>query len=524
MRHLTRRHALAATAGALGAAALPRGPLLARGALAALAQPRPVVGEVPVGALEAGRSRTVALAANADLVGLSWSGPAHAGLRIRFALPSGRMGPWAVADACGHGPDALPGPAGAHTGEPVWSGGTRLVEIESGRPLRDVRLRTVDVSHGLGAARLARAVGPLAAASALALASPRLPAGGGQPPIIARRAWAGSSSRPSVAPEYGEVRVAFVHHTENPNGYTAAAVPAMLRAIWAFHRFVNGWDDIGYNFVVDLYGRVFEARAGGIDEPVVGAHAGGYNAHSTGIAVLGSFGSVRIGAGARASLQSLLAWKLSLHGMPSLGTTTVRVSRGGAVWSKYRAGTNVRLPRIAGHRDGDSTECPGDALYAQLPAVRSAVHALAGVPVRATLALGAQVLPPAPSTVGAAGAGAQEPAPAPAAPPAAGGRVLEGTLARTDGTPLSAAAVTLQARAVTRRGETVTETAIAQALTDATGRFAFAGAWAQPAAGARAAHTAAPIAVRALYAGGAVTAVSDPLWVIAPAQAPAPSA
>src|SRR5438270_297915 len=79
------------------------------------------------------------------------------------------------------------------------------------------------------------------------------------------------------APAYGAVRMAFVHHTENPNGYGASEVPAMLLAIYVFHRFVRGWDDIGYNFVVDLYGRIWEARAGGIDEAVTGAHAGGFN-------------------------------------------------------------------------------------------------------------------------------------------------------------------------------------------------------------------------------------------------------
>jgi hypothetical protein len=90
--------------------------------------------------------------------------------------------------------------------------------------------------------------------------------------------------------------MAFVHHTENPNGYVPAEVPAMLLAIYVFHRYVRGWDDIGYNFVVDLFGRIYEARAGGIDEPVVGAQAGGYNEVSTGIAVLGSFSSVPISA------------------------------------------------------------------------------------------------------------------------------------------------------------------------------------------------------------------------------------
>src|ERR1019366_6228814 len=108
-------------------------------------------------------------------------------------------------------------------------------------------------------------------------------------PILARRGWAQGVSHPKVAPEYGDVLMAFVHHTENPNGYSAGEVPAMLRAIYAFHRYVNGWNDIGYNFAIDLYGGVFEARAGGIDEPVVGAHAGGYNLLSSGVEGSGSF-------------------------------------------------------------------------------------------------------------------------------------------------------------------------------------------------------------------------------------------
>ena len=142
-----------------------------------------------------------------------------------------------------------------------------------------------------------------------------LQAGPGQPPIIARRAWAQGMAHPRVAPGYGAVRMAFVHHTENPNGYAPGEVPAMLRAIFVFHRYVNGWNDIGYNFVIDLYGRIFEARAGGIDEPVVGAHAGGYNLVSTGVAVLGSFTSRRISPAAQRALERLLAWKLSLHGI-----------------------------------------------------------------------------------------------------------------------------------------------------------------------------------------------------------------
>ena len=184
------------------------------------------------------------------------------------------------------------------------------------------------------------------------------------------------------------MRLAFVHHTENPNGYLAGEVPAMLRAIFAFHREVRGWNDIGYNFVVDAFGRIFEARAGGIDEPVVGAQAGGYNLVSSGVAVLGSFSApadLRRRPGD--ALQRLLAWKLALHGVPAQGRVTVHVNPAGAVYSRFPANAPVSLPRIAGHRDADTTDCPGDALYHQLPAIRPRVHALAPRPVLATLAL-----------------------------------------------------------------------------------------------------------------------------------------
>ena len=63
----------------------------------------------------------------------------------------------------------------------------------------------------------------------------------------------------------------------------------MLAAIYDYHRFSRGYFDIAYNFVIDALGRIWEARAGGIDEPVMGAHAGGYNSVSTGIAILGTF-------------------------------------------------------------------------------------------------------------------------------------------------------------------------------------------------------------------------------------------
>ena len=372
---------LAASAGAVAS-----GLLRPRAALALLAgPPAPTLAQRWLGVLTP-EGATIELGHPADLVGLEWRAPAQAGVWLRFRGQDGRWSGWVSARANGHGPEARPA-TDRQVGEPIWTGGTTSVQVRATRTLSGVQLRLVNVSDGEGATRPVSGAARAALSAGLPLATPTLAAGPGQPPIIARRAWAQGVAVPKVAPEYGAVRMAFVHHTENPNGYAASEVPAMLRAIYVFHRYVNGWDDIGYNFVLDLYGRIFEARAGGIDEPVVGAQAGGYNLVSTGIAVLGSFMAVPISKAARSALEALLAWKLSLHGVPAEGSVTVRVNPAGASYSRFPANARVPLPRIAGHRDADSTDCPGNVLYGELPAIRTRVQRLAPNPTRATLAL-----------------------------------------------------------------------------------------------------------------------------------------
>ncbi len=500
-RRITRRSLLAAAGGALaGGIAHPVGVLAARAG-----PPRDALAERWLGTLPAGE-RTIRLARNADLLGVQWRGPRDARLQVRFAVAGGRFGEWVAAGDSGHGPDGVR--VQAPIGEPLWTGGTRLVQLRSDRALSGVRLHLIDVSGGLGARRAALAAGPAAIvsralSSALAPATPSLQAGSGQPPIVARRAWAKGVAHPRVAPQYGAVRLAFVHHTENPNGYLAGEVPAMLRAIFLFHREVRGWNDIGYNFVVDAFGRIFEARAGGIDEPVVGAHAGGYNLVSTGVAVLGSFGEQPISTAARRSLQRLLAWKLALHGVPAQGRVTVRVNPAGAVYSRFPANARVSLPRIAGHRDADTTDCPGDALYRQLPAIRPRVQSLAPRPVLATIALTpppAVVTPPPPIEASPPGGATTPPStkaiPPPVVPVAATGG-LAGTLAFLDGTPIAGALVQIQARSVARRGEAVVERTLAQAQCDVAGR------WALPASVVAA---GSGVSLRALYAGAAAGA------------------
>jgi N-acetylmuramoyl-L-alanine amidase len=219
-----------------------------------------------------------------------------------------------------------------------------------------------------------------------------LDAGPGQPPIIARSAWAGRHAPPAQSAYYGAIDLAFVHHTDNPNGYSRGEVAPMLLAIFDYHRYVRDFFDIAYNFIIDAFGRIWEARAGGIDEPVIGAHAGAFNEVSTGVAVLGTFMSVVPSPAAIRSLEHLLAWKLSLHGVPTGGKVRVEVDPADAFYTPFKPGAHVLLPRVAGHRDGDLTDCPGNAFYHRLPQVRPVIAKLATTPARLTVVPAAETI------------------------------------------------------------------------------------------------------------------------------------
>jgi N-acetylmuramoyl-L-alanine amidase len=505
-RPITRRSLLAASAGVIASRLLrPRAALALLGG-----PPAPTLAQRWLGVLTP-EGATIELERPADLVGLEWQGPAQAGVWLRFRGRDGRWSNWVSAAANGHGPEARP-TADRQVGEPIWTAGITSLQVRASRTLSGVQLHLVNVTGSTEPTGRVSTPGPLALAAGLALATPALAAGPGQPPIIARPGWAQGRAAPRVAPAYGAVRMAFVHHTENPNGYAASEVPAMLRAIYVFHRYVNGWNDIGYNFVIDLYGRIFEARAGGIDEPVVGAHAGGYNLVSTGVAVLGTFTAAPISKAARGALEALLAWKLSLHGVPAQGSVTVRVNPAGASYSRFPANARVPLPRIAGHRDGDATECPGNVLYSELPTIRNGVRGLAPNPTIATLALTAPPEVPSaqstPEPAGATGTGS---------PTTGRSQRLSGALALLDGTPLTGAPVIVQQRKVSHRGEVVSERTLAQTTTDSSGKWEL---------DATPASTGGGMSLRALCSGGPGygAGVSEPLRVPASVSLTAPTA
>ena len=177
-----------------------------------------------------------------------------------------------------------------------------------------------------------------------------------EPAIYSRAQWGANESLRSGSPSYGEVNAAFVHHTVNANDYDKNDVPSILRGIYAYHTRSLGWSDIGYNFLVDRFGQIWEGRYGGVDRPVVGAHTLGYNDDSFAMSAIGNFDVTRPSDAMVAAYARLFAWKLSLHGV--------------AADDPSQQVNGRTFHAVNGHRDAGSTACPGRYLYERIPEVR----------------------------------------------------------------------------------------------------------------------------------------------------------
>jgi len=191
-----------------------------------------------------------------------------------------------------------------------------------------------------------------------------------KPAIYSRAAWGANESLRRSAPSYGQVQLGFVHHTVSSNSYTAAQVPAMIRGIYAYHVQSNGWSDIGYNFLIDRFGRTWEGRYGGMDKAVIGAQTLNYNSWSMGVSAIGNFDVAGVPQAMTNAFKRVFAWKLALSGLPATGTV---VANGRS------------FQRVSGHRDGFQTACPGRYLYARIPEIRAGAAALIGSLRRSTI-------------------------------------------------------------------------------------------------------------------------------------------
>jgi hypothetical protein len=293
------------------------------------------------------------------LVGLHWRGPGRVQFRTRSTTGAWRG--WRDAapeaeDGPDHGSLEATRRAGWRVGNPWWVGPSNRLEI--------------------------RTVGRVTRIRAHLVWSPesrvpyRAPAATVSPAIVPRLSWGADESIRRGPPTYAStVRFAVVHHTAGRNDYTRAEAAAVMKAIQLYHVQGNGWNDIGYNFLVDRFGTIYEGRFGGVERNVVGAHALGFNSGSVGVALLGTYGSAAPSRPAQDALARLLAWRLDLaHVDPTAFTTVIS---GGS--EKYASGLPVLLRSVSGHRDTGYTECPGNLLFARLDEVARAANAI-GLP------------------------------------------------------------------------------------------------------------------------------------------------
>jgi N-acetylmuramoyl-L-alanine amidase/FlgD Ig-like domain len=283
-----------------------------------------------------------------NLLGLHWRGSGRVFFRVRGER--GWSG-WHEADAEPQDlPDRDSGEArrmrGWRIGNPWWTGTAERVQVRTRGRVQRVR------GHFVWSPET-----PILERS-LQMA--------GTPKIISRRSWGANERIRRDNPDYAPALLhAVVHHTAGAAGYSAAQSAAIVRGIQTYHVLGNGWDDIGYNFLVDRFGQVFEGRYGGIDKNVIGAHAQGFNTGSTGVAVLGTYNGSGVSAAARGALARLIAWRLDVAHLHPLARTST-ISSGNP---RFRKGLPVWLRAVSGHRDTGLTSCPGAGLYGQLGAI-----------------------------------------------------------------------------------------------------------------------------------------------------------
>jgi hypothetical protein len=293
------------------------------------------------------------------LAGVHWQGTGRVLFRTRSL--SGRWSAWRPAapeDEDGPDPGSREGTlrAGWRIGNPWWVGPSDRIQT--------------------------RAVGHVSRVRAHLVWSPerrvpfRVPAATVAPAIVSRPSWGANESIRRAPPSYATaIRGVTIHHTAGTNSYSRAQAPAIVKGIQLFHVQGNGWNDIGYNFLVDRFGTIYEGRFGGVDKNVVGAHARGFNTGSVGIALLGTYGSTTPSAAAQDAVARLIAWRLDLAHVDPAGSTTA-ISSGS---ERYRSGIRVLLRNVSGHRDTGATSCPGDSLYARLGTLASKARSI-GLP------------------------------------------------------------------------------------------------------------------------------------------------
>ena len=213
--------------------------------------------------------------------------------------------------------------------------------------------------------RDAPAAGQVEAESGVSASAPR---------VVSRAGWGADESTMTWTIRNDPLRAAVVHHTAGTNSYTAAQSASIVRGIYHYHAITREWGDIGYNFLVDKYGQVFEGRAGSVAAPAgqmpEAGHARGFNRGTLGISVLGDYTTLYAPDSILQTMARVIAWKFDAAGI-DMSTPSGFISPGTAHRPK---GQN--LPRVFAHRDVGNTTCPGNNIYARIPQLHERVAAL----------------------------------------------------------------------------------------------------------------------------------------------------
>ncbi len=231
--------------------------------------------------------------------------------------------------------------------------------------LADAKVTTAPDAAAAEASAAAQDVDDVEAAATAGVSPARL-----RPALVTREQWHADESIRKAIDWSSTIQAAVVHHTVNANTYSRAQAPALVRGIYEYHVKGRGWSDVGYHFLVDRFGTVYEGRKGSIDKIPLGVHSGGFNTNTIGIAIIGEFTGSAPPDAAMRSVAQVAAWKLATFARDPLGTT-VLTAREGSTHPVRKPGWTGSLPVIMGHRDVASTACPGQKTYDRLSTIRS---------------------------------------------------------------------------------------------------------------------------------------------------------
>jgi uncharacterized protein with LGFP repeats len=303
------------------------------------------------------------------MVALTWRGDLDATLRVR-TRSRGTWSEWQVLRAMEDGPDpdVAEGTLERRGVHPLWVPRSDGVEVLVTGERRPDALRLVLIDPG-------RLDSDDSETPSLPQQRPGSARGGKRrraprPALRSRRDWGADESLREGKPVMCRtIQQVHVHHTASGNDYSRREVAGLIRGFYRYHTQSLGWSDLGYNFLVDRFGRTWVGRAGGPGRPVRGAHTLGFNHTSVGVAVIGNFEGRRVPDRVVTALVRLAAWKLDAYGRRPRGKARV-YSKGSDL---YPTGW-VRLKVIDGHRDTNQTACPGEELQKRLPEIRRRAH------------------------------------------------------------------------------------------------------------------------------------------------------